>query len=134
MLAHQRTPAKRERRISAITSPSAVASTMATTEMTMVSVSPSTNGPLGVTRLFQKNSQSKCIRTVRSLLDAQISLPPLRQDLVITAVGLDLVERILNRIVQHCVSLKRGGADLDGAEGLTGHLDLRTGLRRVITQ
>src|SRR3954454_18223340 len=133
-LAHQRTAGKRERRISAITSPTPVASTMATTEMTMVSISPSTNGPLGVTRLFQKNSQSKCIRTVRSLLDAQVRLPPLRQDLVIAAVCLELVHCILNRIVQHCVSLQRCGTDLDGAEGLPGHLDLRTGLRRVITQ
>src|SRR4051794_5483127 len=109
MLAHQRTPAKRERRISAITSPTPVANTMATTEMTMVSISPSRNGPLGVTRLFQKNSQSKCIRTVRSPLDAQIRLPPLRQDLVIATVGLDLVERILNRVVQHGISLQCGG-------------------------
>src|SRR4051794_15270985 len=114
MLAHQRTTVKRERRISAITSPTPVASTMATTEMTMVSISPSTNGPLGVTRLFQKNSQSKCIRTVRSPLDAQVRLPPLRQDLVIAAVRLQLVHCILNRSVQHCVSLQCCGADLDG--------------------
>src|SRR6476660_7617583 len=127
-LAHQRTAAYRDRRISATISPTAMASTMATTEITIVSTSPSRNGPLGVTRLFQKNCQSKCIRTVRSPLDAQVCLTPLREDLVVRAICLELVERILDRVVQGGVSLQGGRTDLDGAERLAGHLDLRTGL------
>src|SRR5689334_211273 len=113
--------------------PSAVANTMATTEITMVSVSPSRNGPLGVTRLFQKKCQSKCILSP-SPLDAQVRLTPLREDLAVAAVGFQLVERILNRIVQLGVSLQGGRTDFDGAERLPGHLNLRAGLRRVVTQ
>src|SRR6185369_1001849 len=107
---------------------------MAITEITMVSTSPSRNGPLGVTRLFQKNCQSKCIRTVPSPLDAEVRLPPLRKDLGVAAIGFQLIQRVLNGVVQHTVSLQRGSADLDGAERLPGHLNLRTGLGHVVTQ
>src|SRR5690349_25064476 len=125
MLAHQLNPANCDRRINATTRPSAVARAMAITEITMVSTSPSRNGPLGVTRLFQKNCQSKCIRTVRSPLDAEVRLPPLREDLGVAAIGFQLIERVLNGVVQRRVSLQRCRSDLDGAERLPGHLNLR---------
>src|SRR5690349_8563050 len=98
--------------------PNTVARAIATTEITIVSISPSRNGPLGVTRLFQKNCQSKCITTGRSLLDTQIRLAPLGEDLVVAAVGFNLVERVLDRVVQLGVSLQGGRAYLDGAERL----------------
>jgi len=44
-----------------MTRPASVARIIATTEMTMVRISPSTNGSLGVNSAFQQNCQSKCI-------------------------------------------------------------------------
>src|SRR5690349_24053526 len=134
MLAHQRNPAKLDRRINATTSPTTIARTIATTEMTMVSTSPSRNGPLGVNKLFQKNCQSKCIRRLRSLADVQVALAPLVEDLAVGAVGLDLIHGVLNRVVQLGVSLQGRCTDLDGAERLSGHLNLRAGLGRVVAQ
>ena len=98
--AHHLTAPSRERRISATTSPTRMARTIATTEITMVNTNPSKNGPLGVNRLFQKNCQSKFIaHPFRSSVDAEIGLAPLRQDLVVRAIRDDFVEGLLNRVV-----------------------------------
>src|SRR3954454_9428216 len=98
--AHHLTAPSRERRISATTRPTRMARIIATTEITMVNTSPFKNGALGVNRLFQKNCQSKFIaHLLRSLVDAEIGLAPLRQHLVVCAIGDDFVEALLNRVV-----------------------------------